>query len=69
MVAAPADLERLALPGESRLAAGSERFVSLQARDGDESVEHVEKKEAHPDAGADVAAAERVDAVIPVAGA
>ena len=69
MVAAPADLERLALPGQRRLAAGGECLVPLQAREGDEAVEHVEEKEAHPDAGPDVAPAERVDAVVPVAGA
>src|ERR1700735_4680926 len=68
MAAVPATLERLALPGERRLAAGGECLVPFQAREGNEAVEHVEEKKAHPDAGADVAATQRVDTVVPVAG-
>ena len=70
MVAAPADLQRLALlaraPASQRAAKASS---PLSRASGDEAVEHVEEEEAHPDAGADLAPAERVDAVVPVAGA
>ena len=69
MVAAPADFERLALTGERRLAPRGESLVALDPRQIDEAVEHVEQEEAHPDASPDVPPAERIDAIVPVAGA
>ena len=69
MVAHPAGLQRLLLGGEFLLAAGRESFIALDPRQADEAVEHVGEEETHPDAGSDLAPAQRVDAVVPVAGA
>ena len=69
MVAHPAGLQRFLLGGEFLLAPRGESFIALDPRQADEAVEHVGEEEAHPDAGPDLAPAERVDAVVPVAGA
>src|ERR1700677_1506851 len=69
MVAHPAGFQRLPLRSEFLLAAHCEIFIALDPRQVDKAVEHVGEKEAHTDAGPDLASAERVDTVIPIAGA
>ena len=69
MVASPADVERRALRRERLLASRREGLIALRAGDGGKAAEHVGEEEAHPHAGANLAAAKQVDAVVPVAGA
>ena len=70
MIAAPADLERLALTGERRLAPGGESFVALRARDDRmKPSSTLARKKPIQTLVPIVAPAEHVDAVVPVAGA